>query len=139
MIRRFLLELREQFLLAVSVVRTREFWIYLSVLLVLFLIGVAVAYMAMGFDPLTRGWLSMSFSCRTGEGQLATIIVGTIIFCLACMFTLGEVVYWVEETRQLRAPGRDPGEISIWRPLLFVAGTVILGATGYILMRTWCT
>ena len=81
----------------------------------------------------------MGFSCRTGEGQLATIIIGTLVFCLACMFSLGEVVYWVEENRMARAPGREPSDASPWRPILAIAGTMALGITGFVMMRMWCS
>ena len=139
MLGRFFLALREQLLLAAEVIRTREFWIYFTVLAALAILGGAMVYMAAGFDPLTRGWLSMGFSCRTGEGQLATIIIGTLVFCLACMFSLGEVVYWVEENRMARAPGREPSDASPWRPILAIAGTMALGITGFVMMRMWCS
>lgn len=135
----FFKELRAQLITLCQVVRTREFWIYVAVILVLLLIAAAGVRLATGFDPLTRGQLGMAFSCKTGEGQLATIIVGSMVFALACVFTLGEVINWVEETRMSRAPGRGRYKISYWRPLLHVLGTIALGMGGYFLMLTWCT
>ena len=94
--------------------------------------------MAVGFDPLTRAQLQMRLSCRTGEGQLATIIIGGFVFALSCLFTLGEVINWVEEKRMSRAPGRQPYDGSIWRPALHVLGTSVVGVGGLMLMRAWC-
>lgn len=135
----FLSELKSQLIEAVRLVRTREFWIYAAVVLLFCLLAFAGVRMAIGFDPLTRGWLGINFSCRTGEGQLATIIIGSFVFGLACLFTLGEVVNWVEETRMSRQPGRHMYPIGIWRPALHVLGTVIIGVGGFALMRAWCT
>lgn len=134
----FFRELKAQILTFVRIIRTREFWIYVAVIMVMVAIVAAVIRLAFGFDPLTRGRLGIPFSCRTGEGQLATIIVGAFAFGIACAFTLGEVVSWVEETRQARAPGRHY-KIGYWRPVLHVVGTVVLGVGGYLLMLTWCT
>ncbi|MFZ4535546.1 hypothetical protein [Propionivibrio sp.] len=135
----FFRELKVQIITLGQVIRTREFWIYFAVILLLVLLAVAGIRMATGFDPLTRGLLQMGFSCRTGEGQLATIISGSFVFAIACVFTLGEVTHWVEETRMARAPGRQHYKIGYWRPILHVLGTVILGVSGYLLMLTWCT
>lgn len=88
----FFRELKAQILTFVRIVRTREFWIYVAVIMVMVVIVAAVIRLAFGFDPLTRGRLGIPFSCRTGEGQLATIIVGAFAFGIACAFTLGEVV-----------------------------------------------
>jgi hypothetical protein len=134
----FFRELKSQIVTLGQILRTRELWIYVGVMLVLALIAVACIRLALGFDPLTRGFLRMDFSCRTGEGQLATIIVGFFVFILACMFTLGEVINWVEETRMARAPGRHY-KIGYWRAVLHVLGTVILGMSGYFVMLAWCT
>jgi hypothetical protein len=139
MISEFFKELKEQLVTLGQVLRTRELWIYVGVILVLLLVAFAVIRLATGFDPLTRSQLHMGFSCKTGEGQLATIIVGCFVFAIACVFTLGEVTHWVEETRMSRAPGRHPYKISYWRPILHVLGTVALGVAGYLLMLTWCT
>ena len=131
-------EIKRQVLNLNQIVRTREFWIYVALMLVLMFIAFACIWVAVGFDPLTRGQLNMRFSCRTGEGQLATIIIGGFVFGLACLFTLGEVINWVEETRMSHAPGRHPYEIGYWRPILHVISTVALGVGGFVLMRTWC-
>jgi len=119
-------------------IQTRDFWIYVLVILVMVLIAAAGIRLASGFDPQTRVWLQMGFSCRSGEGQLATIIVGAFAFAIACAFTLGEVIHWIEEKRMSRAPGRH-FEVGYWRPLLHVIGTVTLGVSGYSLMLAWCT
>jgi hypothetical protein len=135
----FLRELKSQIVTLAKLVRTREFWIYLGVILLMLLIAFAGIRVATGFDPLSRGQLHMGFSCKTGEGQLATIIIGSFAFAIACLFTLGEVIHWVEETRQSRAPGRQHYKIGSWRPVLHVLGTTVLGVGGYLLMLTWCT
>ena len=135
----FFTELKSQFIELARMVRTREFWIYAAVVLLFCLLAFAGVRMAIGFDPLTRGSLGINFSCRTGEGQLATIIIGSFVFGLACLFTLGEVVNWVEETRMSRQPGRHMYPIGIWRPLLHVLGTIFVGVGGFALMQAWCT
>lgn len=135
----FFRELKRQIVTVNEIIRTREFWIYVGIIVLLATIAVAGIWVAVGFDPLTRGQLQMRLSCRTGEGQLATIIVGGFVFCLACLFTLGEVINWVEEKRMSRAPGRLPYEIGFWRPMLHVIGTVALGVGGFMLMRAWCS
>jgi hypothetical protein len=122
-----------------SALKTREFWIYVLVIGVLLLVAVAGTYLAAGFDPLTRGQLRMGFSCRTGERQIGTIIVGVFVFGLACVFTLGEVVHWVEEYRLERGRSRRRMTRTPWRPILHVLGTLALGIGGYILMSAWCT
>ena len=137
--RDFFRELKTQCVTLSQLVRTREFWVYVGVIVLFALIAAAGIRLATGFDPLTRGQLNMSFSCRTGEGQLATIIVGFFVFAIACLFTLGEVVSWVEETRESKAPGRMEYEVSYWPALLSVIGTIVLGVSGYALMATWCT
>ena len=120
-------------------VKTREFWIYLAIILVLAGMAMGIVYVAIGFDPLTRGQLSMAVSCRTGERQIGAIIVGLMVFGLACVFTRGEVVNWVEEKRISRAPGRQKFKISYWRQILHVVGTLVLGVTGYFVMSAWCS
>ena len=139
MVAGFIRELKHQIMILNQVLRTREFWIYFAVILVLVGIAMAGVGMAVGFDPLTRAQLQMRLSCRTGEGQLATIIIGGFVFALACLFTLGEVINWVEEKRMSRAPGRQPYDGSIWRPALHVLGTSVVGVGGLMLMRAWCT
>ena len=135
----FFRELKSQIITLGQLVRTREFWIYVGVIAVLLLVAVAAFRLATGFDPLVRGQLRMSFSCKTGEGQLATIIVGLFTFLIASVFSLGEVINWVEETRSLRAPGRQQYTIGYWRPILCVLATLLLGVVGYLLMQSWCT
>ena len=135
----FVKELERQVEAVSDAVRTREFWIYLAIVLVLAGMAIGIVYVAIGFDPLTRGQLSMAVSCKTGERQIGTIIVGLMVFGLACVFTLGEVVNWVEEKRLSRAPGRQKFKISYWRPILHVVGTLALGVTGYLLMSAWCS
>ena len=139
MVAGFFRELKHQVMILNQVLRTREFWIYFAVILVLVGIAMAGVWMAVGFDPLTRAQLQMRLSCRTGEGQLATIIIGGFVFALSCLFTLGEVINWVEEKRMSRAPGRQPYDVSIWRPALHVLGTSVVGVGGLMLMRAWCT
>lgn len=134
----FFRELKTAFHDLVRMIQTREFWIYVAVILVMVLIAAAGIRLASGFDPQTRRWLQMGFSCRSGQGQLATIIVGAFVFAIACAFTLGEVIHWVEEKRMSRAPGRHY-EVGYWRPILHVIGTIILGVSGYSLMLAWCT
>lgn len=131
-------EMKTAFRDLAQMVQTRDFWIYVAVILVMVLIAAAGIRLASGFDPQTRHWLQMGFSCRSGEGQLATIIVGAFVFAIACAFTLGEVIHWVEEKRMSQAPGRH-FEVGYWRPILHVIGTVILGVSGYSLMLAWCT
>ena len=122
-----------------AAVRTREFWIYVGVILVLILMVLAFFRLATAFDPMTRSQLGLAFSCRTGDGQLATIIIGGLVFVLLCVFTMGEVIHWVEETRILKAKGRERYKVGYWRPILHVIGTVIIGAVGYTLLLSWCT
>ena len=135
----FFRELKEQAVDSAKMLRTREFWIYAALVLLLVLMAVAGIRLATGFDPITRGQLRMSFSCQTGQGQLATIIVGGFVFALACVFTLGEVINWLEAGRISRLPGNSHYPVNYWRPLLYVIATVALGVTGYLVLLTWCT
>jgi hypothetical protein len=132
-------ELSQQVTALSDAAKTQEFWIYVALVLVLAGMALGGIYLAAGFDPLTRGQLRMAVSCRTGERQIGTIIVGVFVFGMACVFTLGEVVNWVEEKRQSRAPGRQSFRLSYWRPILHVIGTLALGLTGYLLMSAWCS
>ena len=132
-------ELRQQARDLVKSGQTREFWIYVAVILGLVAMVLGGFYLSAGFDPLTRAQLRMAVSCRTGERQIGTIIAGIFVFGVACVFTLGEVVHWVEEKRQSRAPGRQGYKLSYWRPILHVLGTLALGVTGYLLMSAWCS
>ncbi len=121
-----------------SAVKTREFWIYVAVISGLVLLTLAGLYLAAGFDPLTRAQLKMGISCRTGERQIGAIIVGVFVFGLACVFTMGEVVHWVEDYRLSRGRNRRRDQPSHWRPVLSVAGTIVLGVSGYAMMSAWC-
>lgn len=84
-------------------------WMYVVIIAALFFLGAICVRMALGFDPLTRGLVGLGFTCKTGEGQLATIIVGGFVFGLAALFTLGEVVHWIEET--LGPAGPRPAQL----------------------------
>ena len=132
-------ELKEQAVELARTIRTREFWIYSCVTVVLAAVAFAAVYLAAGFNPLTRNQLHMAISCRTGEAQIGTIIVGLFVFGLACVFTLGEVTHWIEAQRRSRVPGRRPSRLSFWLPLLHVVGTALLGIGGFLLMSAWCT
>lgn len=133
----FTKEVRAQFAIFAETVQTREFWIYMGVILILSLVAVGCAYLAFGFDSLTRRQLLLAISCRTGDAQMGTIIVGSFAFGLACLFTLGEVTYWVEQNRQARTSGRRL-HLNHWRPIAYVVGTVVLGVGGFFLMSAWC-
>jgi hypothetical protein len=137
MLARFFKEIRLHIAIFSETVQTREFWIYMAVIFILSIVAVGCAYLAFGFDSLTRRQLLMAISCRTGEAQIGTIIIGSFAFGLACLFTLGEVTYWVEQTRQARSSGRRI-KLSAWRPILYVLGTVVLGIMGFFLMSAWC-
>ena len=135
----FFRELKEQMLAVKAALRTREFWIYAAVIQVCVLAFVGFVRLAAGFDPLTRSQLRVGFSCRTGEGQMATIIAGGFVFVVLCVFTIGQIVFWLEETRRLRAKGRERYSVSYLRPLLHVIATVLAGLSGYWLLLSWCT
>lgn len=136
----FFRELRAQLIEAGRIMRTREFWIYMGVIFLFMLMAIAGFRLATAFDPITRGQMRLDFTCRTGQGQLATIIVGCFVFGLACVFTLGEVVNWLESERQAKLPGNEHYEVvSYVRPLAHVVGTVVLGVTGYLVLMSWCT
>ena len=140
MFKEFFRELREQILEAGRVMRTREFWIYVAVIMVLALMAIAWLRLATAFDPITRGQMQLDFTCRSGQGQIATIIVGCFVFGMACLFTMGEVINWVESERMAKIPGRERYEVeSIWRPLLHLLGTVLLGGALYLVLSIWCS
>ena len=139
MIREFFRELSDLIKELRQVMSTREFWIYFGVILLMLVMAAAVIRLATGFDPITRAQLQMSFSCQTGQGQMATIIVGCFVFSVACVFTLGEVINWVEETRMSRERGHEYYKVDYWRALWHVLGTVALGVGGYFLLLSWCT
>lgn len=140
MFKAFFEELKEQIVDAGRVMRTREFWIYFAVIVLMALMAVAGIRLATAFDPITRGQMHLEFTCSSGQGQIATIIVGCFVFCIACVFTMGEVINWVESERMAKIPGREHYEVaSIWRPLLHVLGTFLLGAGLYISLSIWCS
>ena len=122
-----------------AILKTREFWIYSAVICVLLLMAIGIVRLATGFDPLTRAQMSLDFSCNTSEGRLGTIIVGGFVFVLLSLFTLGEVVSWVEETRSAKAPGREYVKVNYWRPIVHVLSTLALGASGYFMLLSWCS
>ena len=136
----FFHELKSQIVEAGRVMRTREFWIYLGVIALFGLVAAAAFRLATAFDPLTRGQMRLDFTCRTGQGQLATVIIGCFVFGLASVFALGEVINWVESARTSKLPGREHYPLeSIWRPVLVVIATLLLGAGLYISLLVWCT
>lgn len=116
---------------------TREFWIYVGAILALLLVGIGGAYFALGFDNLTREKLMMVLACKAGEKQLLVIIVGSIVFCLLSFFALGEVTAWVEERRKAKSAGWKMNT-SIWRPVIFFGGAILLGIAGAVTMSLWC-
>lgn len=120
-----------------ATIRTREFWIYFVMICTLLAILIGLAYMAAGFDELTRQQALLAIACRAGDAQLLTIIVGGMVFGLFCLFTIGEVVYWVEDRRQARE-GRRRGSASTGRLLAFVLGALGLGGGGLYLLTSWC-
>ena len=135
----FMFELKQQISMLVSVLKSREFWIYFVIVLRLGVIAAVGLYIAVGFDPLTRGQMGLGFSCRTGQGQLATIIIGGFVFAMACLVTLGEIINWVEAMKASRSPGRHQYEVNFWRPLLHMVGTLALALLGLGVMSTWCS
>ena len=132
-------EIGQQLTAARESVKTREFWIYAAVISTLLLLAVGSMYLAVGFDPLTRAQMKMALSCRTGEGKIATIIIGCFVFGIASVFTLGEVIHWVEERRLSRAHGRHRIKLNHWRPIIAVLGTFVLGAAGAAMLMSWCS
>ena len=114
----------------------------MSVLLVFGLIIGAVFAIAFvssrRFGPLALALAAGAVLADIWSEWLA-IIIGGFVFGLACLFSLGEVIHWVEETRSSRAPGRQSYAVGYWRPVLHVLGTVVLGVGGFMLMRTWCS
>lgn len=135
----FIYELKQQIALLASVLKSREFWIYFAILLLLVGIAGIGIYIAAGFDPLTRGQMGMGFSCKSGQGQLATILIGGFVFLMACVVTLGEIINWIDATKESKLPGRQHYEVSFWRPLLHMIGTLALALAGLWVMSTWCS
>ena len=116
---------------------TREFWIYVGAIAAIAAVGVGGAYFAIGFDTLSREKLAMVLACKTGQKQLAVIIIGAFVFCIASFFTLGEVAAWVEERRKAKAAGWKMNT-SILRPVIAMAGTLLVGIVGTVIMSFWC-
>lgn len=116
---------------------TREFWIYVGAFLAIAAVGVGGAYFAIGFDNLSREKLQLVLACKTGQSQLAVIIIGAFVFCIAAFFSLGEVAAWVEERRRAKAAGWKM-HTSIWRPIIAMAGTLLVGLAGTAIMSFWC-
>lgn len=134
----FFKEVSAQYKEVCATVKTREFWVYFALLSALLGVLIAFAYIATGFDELTRQQALLAIACRAGDAQLLTIIVGGMVFVLLSLFTLGEVVLWLEDARQARA-ARRRNTASKWRPILFVIGALGLGTTGIVLLSSWCT
>lgn len=130
-------EIGHQFRSIRDAVVTREFWIYFGALLAIAAVGVGGAYFAIGFDNLSREKLRLVLACQTGQSQLGVIIVGAFVFCIAAFFALGEVAACVEDRRQARASGRRPAT-SLWRPAIALAGTLLVGVAGTVIMSFWC-
>ena len=120
-----------------AAVKTREFWAYFALLSALLGLMIGLAYIATGFDELTRQQALLAIACRAGDAQLLTIIVGGMVFVLLSLFTLGEVVLWFEDSRQARQAHRRHYS-SKWRPILFVLGALGVGITGFVLLSSWC-
>ena len=136
---RFLENSKRQMREIYAELHTKEFWIYLVLILLFVFLFFIIVRMAVNFDFVTRSQLRSAFSCKTGEGQMATIIVGGIVFVLLCVFSLGQVIEWGEENKQLRVRGRKGySPIPIWKPIAYVVGTVIVGVVGYSLLTSWC-
>lgn len=130
-------EIKAQYKEVCATVKTGEFWVYFALLAALFGLTVGLAYVASGFDELTRQQALMAIACRAGDAQLLTIIVGGMAFVLLSVFTLGEVVRWFEEARHAKSV-RQANRASRWRPALFVAGAIGLGVIGFVVLFSWC-
>lgn len=134
---RVIREIKAQYEDILATVKTGEFWVYFALLGALFGLTVGLAYVASGFDELTRQQALLAIACRAGDAQLLTIIVGGMAFVLLSVFTLGEVVRWFEEARHAKSV-RQTNRASRWRPVLFVAGAVGLGVIGFVVLFSWC-
>ena len=130
-------ELRAQFEEIRAAVKTGEFWAYFGLLSALVGLMVGLAYVASGFDDLTRQQALLAIACRTGDAQLLTIIVGGMVFVILSFFTLGEVVNWFEHARHAKSIRRR-NYASKWRPILFVVGAIGSGIAGFVLLTSWC-
>lgn len=130
-------ELKAQYEEVCATVKTGEFWAYFALLALLLGLLVGLAYVAAGFDELTRQQALLQIACKAGDAQLLTIIVGGMAFVLLSMFTLGEVVLWFEGQRYAKTTRRR-NRASKWRPLLFVFGALGLGFVGFFVLTSWC-
>lgn len=133
----FIREINAQYDEVCATVKTREFWAYFALLGALLGLLIGLAYVASGFDELTRQQALLAIACNAGDAQLLTIIVGGMVFVLLSLFTLGEVVLWFEDARQAKA-NRRQNDASKWRPVLFVTGALGLGVTGFFVLSSWC-
>ena len=133
----FIREINAQYDEVCATVKTREFWAYFALLGALLGLLIGLAYVASGFDELTRQQALLAIACNAGDAQLLTIIVGGMVFVLLSLFTLGEVVLWFEDARQAKA-NRRRNDASKWRPVIFVVGALGLGITGFFVLSSWC-
>ena len=120
-----------------AAVKTREFWVYFALLGALLGLMIGLAYLASGFDALTREQALLAIACNAGDRQLLTIIVGGMVFVILSFFTLGEVVLWFENARRARTH-RWTNRASKFRPVAFVVGALGLGLTGFYVLSSWC-
>lgn len=134
---RVISEIKAQYREVCATVKTGEFWAYFGLLGALLALTVGLAYVASGFDELTRQQALMAIACRAGDAQLLTIIVGGMAFVLLSVFTVGEVVRWFEDARHAKSV-RQTNRASRWRPVLFVLGAIGLGAAGFVVLFSWC-
>lgn len=134
---RFTRELQNQIAEIRDALRTREFWVYFALLSALIGLLIALAYVAAGFDELTRQQALLAIACRAGDMQLLTIIVGGMCFVLLSVFALGEVVAWFENQKRAQT-NRWRTRDSKWRPAVFVAAALGLGAAGFMVLQSWC-
>lgn len=130
-------EIRAQYEEICATVKTGEFWAYFGLLALLLCLLVGLAYVASGFDELTRQQALLAIACKAGDAQLLTIIVGGMAFVLLSVFTLGEVVLWFEGERYAKTTRRR-NRASKWRPLLFVLGSLGFGLAGFFVLTSWC-
>ena len=130
-------EVRTQYREISALVRTGEFWAYFGLLFVLIGMMVGLAYVASGFDELTRQQALLAIACQAGDAQLLTIIVGGMGFVLFSLFAVGEVVRWFEEARFART-NRQRLHATRWRPALFVVAALALGIAGFVVLGSWC-
>ena len=133
----FVREINHQYNEVCATVKTREFWVYFALLGALLGLMIGLAYMASGFDELTRQQALLAIACKAGDAQLLSIIIGGMVFVMLSVFTLGEVVLWFEEARQAKTHRRR-NRASRLRPVLFVVGAFVLGGSGLLLLKSWC-